>query len=140
MYSLSSKNSKRYPFLRHLGGKQQQQQNTHSLSLCSFNSVLQCIVYTGSFVSVKNWSSIQPSTQIFKLHSLLWILKRKFHTQTRSLRGEFQVLVHEHTQNGGLGEPKKGRKSRIQNGTKHAHFRGSPLFPRYVQHKDNPFT
>ena len=65
-------------------------------------NVLRCIDYVGFFSSGKNWWLLSPARQIFKgkFHFLLWILQSKFDAQseTESLKGEFEALVHEYTQ------------------------------------------
>ena len=53
--------------------------------------------YVGLFVLVKSQWLSSPTKQIFKgcFHSLLQVLKSKFHAQSESLNGEFEVLVCE---------------------------------------------
>ena len=64
-----------------------------------------CYIYVGSFVLV-------GKKEYF--YSLLWILKHNFHAQSKSLKGEFDVLVCEYALI--------------------VHFSGSPVFVTLAQH------
>ena len=57
------------------------------LNGCSTAALEVCYIYIGSFVLV-------GKKEYF--YSLLWILKHNFHAQSKSLKGEFDVLVCEY--------------------------------------------
>ena len=66
--------------------------------------MLHGIVHIGLFASAKNRYLFSHASQIFEgyFHSMLCTLKSKFHGQSESLKGGFEVPVHEYTQNEGL--------------------------------------